>query len=283
MKLQSPILVFLSDNNGFSTVNGFWFMFFISRNTIAVNMNLADQANLAALLRSLGYRDKKGGKKIKRHKRRKTCCLFQGDRGLELLPLQRPASLKPVLSWFSLLAAALPSGCRVHNLQFLVCIAYNFTFLISGFAFSFLLLLSIFSWDNQTQCSSLWPRLLRPLRIAQWQGKLAAFQHRDPQPDTVTASGTSLFNKRLEAASSAFVCLSMHYEWEVLRKTGFCPSHDHSLCVCWNASAFLSLLTWGSSFFALYVCQRDCQMTVRMGIYWQWPWYFELALYSYVM
>lgn len=38
-------------------------MFFIFRNTIAVNMNLGDQANLAALLRSLVCGDKKGKKK----------------------------------------------------------------------------------------------------------------------------------------------------------------------------------------------------------------------------
>lgn len=40
-------------------------MFFIFCNTIAVNMNLGDQANLAALLRSLVCVDKKGKKKSK--------------------------------------------------------------------------------------------------------------------------------------------------------------------------------------------------------------------------
>ena len=34
-------------------------MFFIFRDTIAVNMNLGDQANLAALLRSLVWGEKK--------------------------------------------------------------------------------------------------------------------------------------------------------------------------------------------------------------------------------
>lgn len=47
-------------------------MFFIFRNTIAVNMNLKDQDNLAALLRSLGYGDKREEEK----KQQKTCCLF---------------------------------------------------------------------------------------------------------------------------------------------------------------------------------------------------------------
>lgn len=64
-------------------------MFFISCNTIAVNMNLGDQANLAALLRGLVRGGKKG--KESRDSKAKTGCLFQGERGSELLsPAHRP-------------------------------------------------------------------------------------------------------------------------------------------------------------------------------------------------
>lgn len=53
MKLQSLISLYYPATMGFRTINGFWFMFFIFPGTMAVNMNLGDQANLAALLRSL--------------------------------------------------------------------------------------------------------------------------------------------------------------------------------------------------------------------------------------
>lgn len=57
-------------------------MFFIFGNTIAVNMNLGDQANLAVLLRSLVCSDKK---KRKKSVKLKTCSLFQGDRAAPAL------------------------------------------------------------------------------------------------------------------------------------------------------------------------------------------------------
>lgn len=144
-------------------------MFFIFCNTIAVNMNLGDQANLAALWRSLVCGDKKEKKKNQKAQKQKTCCLFQSDRGLELLLLQRP--LPPacsVLIQFAGCWTALRLLCP--QLSVMVCIAYHFTFSHVWPCRFLLLLFSVFSWDNRPQCSSLWPRLARPLHLAQWLG-----------------------------------------------------------------------------------------------------------------
>ena len=83
-------------------------MFFIFRDTIAVNMNLGDQANLAALLRSLVW-----GEKKKQSQKQTTCCLLQADRGF--CSFSGGHFVKPALSRFTLLAAALPAGCCVRN------------------------------------------------------------------------------------------------------------------------------------------------------------------------
>lgn len=50
----------------------------------------------------------------------------------------------------------------------MVCIAYHFTFSHFWPCRFLLLLLSIFSWDNQTQCSSLWPLLGRCILPSGW-------------------------------------------------------------------------------------------------------------------
>lgn len=71
-------------------------MFFIFCNTIAVNMNLGDQANLAALLRSLW-----------RGKERKNENLLPVPGWQRFCSFSRGQRLKPVLSWlFRFLAAA---------------------------------------------------------------------------------------------------------------------------------------------------------------------------------
>ena len=57
-------------------------MFFIFRDTIAVNMNLGDQANLAALLRSLVW----GEKKKNNHKSRRPAAFSRLTGGFALSP-----------------------------------------------------------------------------------------------------------------------------------------------------------------------------------------------------
>lgn len=88
-----------------------------------------------------------------------------------------------------------------------------------------------------------------------------------------------MLRSSLAECANAVFCVPDYSLWmESFEKTVFSPSHDHSLRVCWNASTFVSPLTWYSSVFAFHVCQRDCQMSVKMESYWQWPWYF-LAFY----
>lgn len=69
MKLQSPIsfffFFFLIQQQWIQHHKWIWFTFFIFCSTIAVNMNLTDEANLARVLRSLGCRENKLGESTK--------------------------------------------------------------------------------------------------------------------------------------------------------------------------------------------------------------------------
>lgn len=158
-------------------------MFFIFCNTIAVNMNLGDQANLALLLRSLVW----GDKKKKKSRRPASYSRLTGSS-----PEATSRSLFSPDSVFWLL--------RCPRAVVSTILSDGLHFLLSWPPCSFLLLLfSIYSRDNRPQCSS-------PLTTVGTASDLVGvnlqhFQHRDPQPATVTehraASGTSLSNKRV--------------------------------------------------------------------------------------
>lgn len=138
---------------------------------------------------------------------------------------------KPVLSCFSLLAAALPPGCCVHNPQWwfaLLIISHSFHFWPCLFC---PLLLCISSWDKPTQC--IFENPLTAVGTAAVACPVAGgnHQHSGTGSHTTRHSGTSLFNKRSEAAwlrvrKLCFVSMTIHYEWEVFaggKKTGISP------------------------------------------------------------
>lgn len=128
-------------------------MFFIFCNTIAVNMNLGDQANLAALLRSLVWEGTE-----KKAQKQETCCLFEAEAELLLL-LQRPLSAACCLliTLFAGCCTALRVLCPQPS-----AIAYRFTFFHVWPRLILPLILTVFSWDNRPHCCPLWPRAARP-------------------------------------------------------------------------------------------------------------------------
>lgn len=256
-------------------------MFSIFCDTIAVNMNLGDQANLAALLRSLVW----GGKerKMKTHKRR------------------RPAACSMLTEVLLLLQRPLSEACSLLIIQFAGCctalrvlcpqpsvIAYHFTFFHVWPCLSLLLILSIFSWDNQPQCCSLWPREALPPHLTHLL-KSPAFQHRDPNPATMTEHSQPVGPVCLTSNQKqpGWVCQhSVCCAWLFIMNGKFCKNCPFSepwsqlACVLANEcfSVFLDLMLLLS---LPSVCQRDCQMNVKMENYWQWPSYFEVFFLAF--
>ena len=85
------------------------------------------------------------------------------------------------------------------------------------------------------------------------------------------ATGASLFNKHSEAAWTSvltwcFVCLTIHYEWEVLQKLSFLQAMI-TACICAGMRVPLDFQPLFFFFFDFHVCQRVCQMIAKMEIY----------------
>ena len=142
-------------------------MFFIFCYTIAVNLNLGDQANLAALLRSLVWGSKR--KKNAQSWRPAACSRLTE---VLLLPLQRPLSeaCSLLIIQFAGRSTALGLLCPQPSV-----IAYHFD-IPPCLALSIPSAdLTIFSWASQPP----------PLPLIRLLGKSPAFEHRDPNAGIV--------------------------------------------------------------------------------------------------
>lgn len=121
-------------------------------------------------------------KKNENTQKQKTCCLFHADRGFAPSPEATFWSLfSPDYSVYWLLHC--PQGVVSTTLSH--CLSFHISFFHVWPCLSLLLILRIFSWDNQPQCCSLWPREALPPHLTHLL-KSPAFQHRDPNPATMT-------------------------------------------------------------------------------------------------
>lgn len=184
-----------------------------------------------------------------------------------LLLLQRPPS-----EACSLLIIPFPGCCTAPLRPKPSVIAYHFTFFQVWPCLFLLLILSIVPGDNQPRCCSLWPWEALPPRLTHLL-KSAAFQHRDKNPATMTEHSQPVGPVCLtsDQKKPGWVCQRcVCCAWLFIMNGKFCKNCPFlwamiTACLCVGKRVFFCLSRFDASpLLAFLVCQRDCQMDVKM-------------------